>query len=163
MSVLDSAVIRWSQPKNCGVCLCHVKGHFWKSVFFLHAYKYGSKNTFLTSDFQLQGNLSFPHMPLSVLPKEGQHTQGHSMDDTGILYHGQWLCAWQWGWELQPQGSFHLNSCLSSAPPVGIPPSGLTHGQAGPSTANSGGHGQKQSEMTSCAIQRGWAFLQPPA
>lgn len=39
----------------------------------------------LTSDFLLHGSLSFPLPSPSVLPGEGQHRQGHGVDDTGAL------------------------------------------------------------------------------
>lgn len=139
-----------------------LKGTFGNWCYFCrgdHAYKYGSKNTLLTSDFQLHGNLSFPLMPLSVLPKEGQYTQGHTMDDIGVLYHGLCLAVRlkvTIPRLLSPELLFIMTPHCRDTP-IFSAQVALHVVRLSPSTANSGGHGQKQSEMNSCANQRGFS------
>lgn len=115
--------------KIVGFAWVTLKGAFGNWYFFCrgdHAYKYGSKNTY-TPDLRLPASwksLLSPPVPVCATQKRTAHsgTPGGWHWDFCIVVSDS---AWQWGWHLQPQGSFHLNSCLSSAFPVGISPFSL--------------------------------------
>lgn len=167
-------IMQWygdlSSPKNCGFCLGHVKGGIWKLVFFLqgrsrlqirqqkHLHSWPQTSSFMEIS-------PFPSCPCLCYPKKDSTLRDTRWMTLGLLHRGQWLCL---AMRLTPATPRLLPPELLfiiSLPCRDIPlfSAQVASHVSSPSTATSGGHGQKQGEMTSCANQRGWAFLQPPA
>lgn len=160
----DSAMIRWSHlsdPKNVRFARIRLKETFGSWYFFCRgdcASECGSKHTLLTSDFQLHGSLSFPLPSLSVPAGEGQHRQGHGVDDTralaslSVALHLAVRLGAATLWLLPPELSPHRRDTSS------IPIKVASHiARPSPSTASPGGHGQKQPVLTSRANQGGFS------
>lgn len=150
-----------SDPKSVRFARIRLKGTFGSWYFFCRgdcASKCGSKHTLLTSDFQLHGSLSFPLPSLSVLAGEGQHRQGHGVDNTRALAPPSVALrlAVRLGaatlWLLPPELSPHRRDTPSFPTQVASYIARL-----GPSTTGPGGHGQKQTELTSRANQGGFS------
>lgn len=122
-------MIRWSQlsySKNCGVCLCHVKGDIWKLVLFLQGRSclqiWQQKHT---PDFRLPTSwkpLLSPHAPVCTTQGRTVHSGTHN--------------GWHWGsvpWSLpgseaesyNPKAPLSWTPVYYDPPTVGIPPFSL--------------------------------------
>lgn len=143
---------------KCGVCSYQVKGDIWKGD---PVSEYGSKHTY-ASDFRIPASwksLLSPAVP-SVLTREGQHGQGHRVDDTGALASQSVALpvAMRVGattpWLLPPELLFIL-SPHSRDTPIFSTQVALHIARLGFSTTTPGGHGQQQPEITSGANQGG--------